>query len=97
MLRKGPPEAVRISLETCCPVARPQALMGAVVFAIHGQQFRAELADGVHHQAAAGYQHFLIRQADAFAEADGFVSGFQAGDPDDRGDHGIDLGGASRP
>ena len=74
------------------PIARPQALMRPVVFAVHRQQFRSVLADRLHHQAAAGNQDFLIGQSDAFAEADRFVGGFQAGDPHDRGDHGIDLG-----
>src|ERR1035441_7258389 len=34
-------------------IARPQALMGAVMFAVHGQQLRSGFPNGIHHQLAA--------------------------------------------
>ncbi len=63
--------------------------MGTVVFAVDRQQFRPVLSNGLHHQAPAGDQHFLIGESHAFAEADRFIGGFQTGDAYDGGNHGI--------
>ena len=44
VLRNGPPDAVRISFETWLAIARPQALVRAIVFAVDRQQLGAVFA-----------------------------------------------------
>src|SRR5438445_13822384 len=72
-----------------CPIARPQALVSTIVFAIDGQEFRPMLTNGLHHEAAARYQDFLVGKSHAFAEADRFIGSFEAGDAHNGGNHGI--------
>src|SRR5471032_3071787 len=98
VLRKGPPEAVRMSFETCCrlPARRhwcAQALVRAVVFAIHRQQLSLMFPDGVHHQLASGHQHFLISQPHSFPQTYRLIGRFQAGYTDNRRDHGVHFAG----
>jgi hypothetical protein len=66
------------------------------MFGIHGEEFGAVLSDGVHHQLAGGDEAFLVREADSFAEADGFVSGFETRDPNDGGHYCIGFGSCGR-
>ena len=89
VFRKGPPEAVRISFVTWRAVARPQALMGAIMLGIHRDQFGSMLLDGFHHQLAAGNQHLFIGQSDPFAAPYRFVGRRETGHADNRRHHGI--------
>ena len=48
-------------------LAGPQALVRAIVLAIHRNQLRARLSCRSDHQFPAGHQDFLIGQTDPFA------------------------------
>ena len=57
--------------------------MCAVVLAVHWNQFAAGFLASPHHQFAAGYQNFFVRQPDAFLFANRLVGRFQPLHADD--------------
>ncbi len=78
VLRNGPPDAVRISLVTCCAVAGAQALVCAVMFAVDRDQLRSALRaqhpSPVFHPKPA----LLYSPGPPVSRAHGFVGGFAA-------------------
>jgi hypothetical protein len=66
--------------------SRAEALVGAVVFAVDGEEFGSGGAGGGHDEFAAGHQDLFIGESDGLAEADGFVGGGESGDADDGGE-----------
>ena len=93
VLRKGPPEAVRISFTASVADSRPQALMCAVVFAVHRDQRYSVFPCRVHNKFSAGHENLFICKANRFAVTDRLVRGFQPRDTHNRRKYKINLGG----
>src|SRR5690242_20403438 len=64
-----------------------QALMCAVVLAIHRNELGAGFSARAHHQFPPGNQYFFIGESDALLAANRLVGGLQAIDADDRRHH----------
>jgi len=71
------------------PVARPEALVGSVMLAVHRHQQGAAVPHRLHHQLPARHQYFLVRQTDPFAHADGGVGRLQSRHSHDGRDQGV--------
>ena len=78
VLRKGPPDAVRINFLTSLMLPGAQALMDGVVFAIDGKEFDSGPARRGHYDFAGCDQNFLIRKRYLLAGLYGGVSCLEA-------------------
>ena len=91
VFRKGPPDAVRISFATCsrCP---PAGTGGRRCARCRPGSARRRLPDRLHHQFAAGDQHFLVGQSDPLSARIASYVASKPGDADDGRNDGVHLG-----
>ena len=73
--------------------AGPEALMGAIVLGVDGEEFGAGSFGGGHDKRTAGDEDLFVGEPHSFAEFDGLVGGVQAGNTHDGGHDKVDFGG----